>query len=353
MQSTGTILSVLAAPVVLGNGYNEALTPEERRHAMGNSGDVYERHYMPSFIDADCQAIYLGTTRREDLIRAVGRLERHDDAPDKLTNAQKEEISKDQYILKKIQDRKGYVLKIKEEGYATIKAAKDTFWYKKHHKAQQKINCRKTQLKNELLNRAINDFHETVHVDEVDRQMRGILPDNEVLTPSTIEYELEERATVAKLLFQPLDELHEDQAFDIRVQLVLALAQLCHRQETPRQLKAVQSKRHSKTRHSYAGTSVEVQDDVLQEEGGDTVTRVRRMQTLDNRLHTEAKPYCPFCEKGPFQRRDSLGRHVRVQHLQRQSANGGFLCPYKECSAVMGNSGHFLSHARREHEVYL
>jgi hypothetical protein len=31
----------------------EALTPEERRHAMGNSGDVYERYYMPSFIDAD------------------------------------------------------------------------------------------------------------------------------------------------------------------------------------------------------------------------------------------------------------------------------------------------------------
>ncbi|CZT53322.1 uncharacterized protein RSE6_14815 [Rhynchosporium secalis] len=87
MQSTGTILSVLAVPVVLGNGYNKALTPEERRHAIGNSSDIYERYYMLSFINADCQAIYLGTTRREDLIRAVGRLQRHDDAPDKLTNA--------------------------------------------------------------------------------------------------------------------------------------------------------------------------------------------------------------------------------------------------------------------------
>lgn len=53
---------------------------------MGNRGDVYERHYMPAFIDADCQAIYLGATRRDDLIRAVGRLERHDQAPTELTD---------------------------------------------------------------------------------------------------------------------------------------------------------------------------------------------------------------------------------------------------------------------------
>ncbi|KAH6712114.1 hypothetical protein BKA61DRAFT_644467 [Leptodontidium sp. MPI-SDFR-AT-0119] len=130
---------------------------------MGNSRDVYERYYMPSFIDADCQAIYLGTTRREDLIRAVGRLERYDDAPDKLSDTQKKEISNYPYILKKVKARKSYVLKIKEDGYLIIKAAK------------------------------------------------------EVLTPSTIEYELEERATVAKLLFQLLDELYEDQVFDIRV----------------------------------------------------------------------------------------------------------------------------------------
>ncbi|CZS99473.1 uncharacterized protein RAG0_07805 [Rhynchosporium agropyri] len=163
----------------------EALTPEERRYAMGNSGDVYERYYMPSFINADCQAIYLGTTRREDLIRAVGRLERYDDAPDKLNDIQKKEISNYLYILKKVKARKDYVLKIKADGYSIIKAAKGTF-------------C------------AINNFYETVHVDEVDRQLRGILPDTEVLTLSTIEYELEERAIVAKLLFQSLDELDGD-----------------------------------------------------------------------------------------------------------------------------------------------
>jgi hypothetical protein len=159
---------------------------------------------MPSFIDADCQAIYLGTTRREDLIRAVGRLERHDGAPDKLSDRQKKEISNHPYILEKVKARKSYILKMKEDGYATIKAAKGTLLYKKHHEAQRKINCKRNSLRNELLDKAINNFHETVHVDEVDRQMRGILPDTEVLAPSTIEYQLEERATVAKLLFNRL-----------------------------------------------------------------------------------------------------------------------------------------------------
>jgi hypothetical protein len=54
---------------------------------MGNRGDVYERYYMPNFVDKDCLAIFLGTTRRDDLVRAVGRLERHSGAPDDLTDA--------------------------------------------------------------------------------------------------------------------------------------------------------------------------------------------------------------------------------------------------------------------------
>jgi hypothetical protein len=59
---------------------------------MGNRGDVYERYYMPNFVNKDCLAIYLGTTRRDDLVQAVGRLERHSRAPDDLNDVQKAEI---------------------------------------------------------------------------------------------------------------------------------------------------------------------------------------------------------------------------------------------------------------------
>jgi len=56
---------------------------------MGNRRDVWERYYMPAFIEKDCQAIYLGSTRRDDLIRSVGRIARHERAPAFLTDAEK------------------------------------------------------------------------------------------------------------------------------------------------------------------------------------------------------------------------------------------------------------------------
>ncbi|KAH9216141.1 hypothetical protein DL95DRAFT_297662 [Leptodontidium sp. 2 PMI_412] len=92
--------------------------------------------------------------------------------------------------------------------------------------------------------------------------MRGILPDIKILTPSTINYELEERATVANLLFQPLNKLPKNQVFNIRVQLVYTLAQLCYRQETPRLFKVVQLKRHFKKSHLYTSTSTNNNDEI-------------------------------------------------------------------------------------------
>jgi hypothetical protein len=58
-----------------------------------------------------------------------------------------------------------------------------------------------------------------------------------VLNPPTFTYELKERATVARLLFYPLDETKLNQMFDVRIQLVQALTGLCKSQETPHQFR--------------------------------------------------------------------------------------------------------------------
>ena len=47
------------------------------------------------------------------------------------------------------------------------------------------------------MEKAIKDFFATINMEDVNKQLQGILPSTEVLTPSTIKYELEERATVA------------------------------------------------------------------------------------------------------------------------------------------------------------
>jgi hypothetical protein len=156
---------------------------------------------MPNFIARDTLAIYLGTTPRDDLIKAVGHLERHEDAPVRLTDMQKREIWNDPQVVSLLRCRERYAAKIRKQGYATIKAAEGTKYFTRHAEVQREINSLKTKLGRKLLDKTIDKFHETVHSDEVERQMQGILPSNEVLNPSTIKYELEERAIVARLLF--------------------------------------------------------------------------------------------------------------------------------------------------------
>jgi CRISPR/Cas system-associated endonuclease/helicase Cas3 len=186
---------------------------------MGNRGDVYEQYYMPAFIDRDCQAIYLDSTGRDDLIQAVGRLARHERTPTALTDVQKFEISRHPDLLELIEKRAWYVREIKDHGYPTIKAAKNTRLSKRHKETQAKIKTLKRQLSKDWLEKTIEEFYKTVHTIEVDQQLQGIRP-ADLLSPPSIEYELEERATVAKLLFKPLDGLPEDQILKVRIELV-------------------------------------------------------------------------------------------------------------------------------------
>jgi hypothetical protein len=365
----------------------EALTPEERKQIMGNRGDVYERHYMPSFIDVDCQAIYLGTTRRDDLVRAVGRLERHEGAPKHLTDAQKLKNRNDPGMVELRESVARLGRKIKSRGYTTFKAAAGTGLHDRRREKQLELNSLGQKLYNELLEKSIEEFHETVHTLEVDRQMRGILPAPGVLIPSTIKYELEERATVAELLFQPLDDLDEDQMVQVRLKLVENLVKLSKRQETPHSYKGSRESKDAWLdieRHEQGkplcessvilglGAIKHPQADVgLLDSEADSMAPMqlkvwpgasvdRDAKTpVDGQPGADPMLYCPFCrrdeEAGPrkrkytFSRPDSLERHLRDQHLNDWAPYEGFNCPYEECSAFLGGVTHFLSHRQRQH----
>jgi hypothetical protein len=212
---------------------------------MGHRGDVYERYYMPSFIDRDCQAIYIGSIRRDDLIRAVGRLICHEKAPKHLNDVQKFEISQHPKLLELIEERTQYVRDLKDHGFPTIKSAKRTKWGEKHKSIQADINTLKRQLKDDWLEKSIAEFHKTVHTAEVDRQLRGIRP-ADIITPPTFEYELEERGKVAKLLFKPLDGLTEDQVLEVRVELVGNLMRLLQEARNPLSVQGAEEKGASK-----------------------------------------------------------------------------------------------------------
>lgn len=113
--------------------------------------------------------------------------------------------------------------------------------YKRRGETQCKLNSLRQKLRTELLEKTIKEFYEEVHAKEVAQQMPGILLAPSVLTPSTIEYELKERAAVGRLLFEPLDDLNEDEVIQVWIKLVQNLAQLSKRQETPHLYKALRT----------------------------------------------------------------------------------------------------------------
>jgi hypothetical protein len=54
------------------------------------------------------------------------------------------------------------------------------------------------KLKAERLQQVIKEFHDSIDVEEIDRQLNGIRSSNVIASP-TIKYELPERARVARL----------------------------------------------------------------------------------------------------------------------------------------------------------
>lgn len=99
-----------------------------------------------------------------------------------------------------------------------------------------------TQIKGDRLEQVIPKFHDTIDTIEVNKQLQGVLA-AEVLTPSTVEYELKERAMVAKLYFMSLDNLDEGQVLQVCVKLVRNLIKLCNRREPPTQYLASRSRK--------------------------------------------------------------------------------------------------------------
>jgi hypothetical protein len=64
-------------------------------------------------------------------------------------------------------------------------------------------------LSSRLLKKTVDEFHVIVYMIEVEPQKRGIFSAANVLTPPTIEFELEERDRVSKWLFELPDDLDE------------------------------------------------------------------------------------------------------------------------------------------------
>ena len=190
-------------------------------------------------------------------------------------------------------------------------------------------------LKSERLQQAIKDFHDSIHIEEINRQLNGTKPSG-VIAPPTIDYELPERAQVARLFSQAADVLTREALYPLRMSLVKTMARLCKRRESP-------CRPHMRRR------KVETQKPLT---NGTTKPTVHAESSL---------PFCPFCkwvddQVGEIQREkpwriDSLAGHLRTKHLRGRQTP--FECPYNGCPEVFRGAEHFASHSKRQHDLHL
>jgi hypothetical protein len=324
---------------------SENYTAEECNQMMGQrSRDTYTRYYIPPAIDRACGDLYCGVVPRDDLIREVGRRARDALAPKHLNTAQKSEIKTDSSLVEFERKRKTCGEQIRSLGFKRIPDAMGkTKLYDAYLEASAKFNARNSILKDRYLNKAIAEYHETVDTLEINNQLKGIMPDNEVVILPNIDYELADRAMAARLFFTPIDNLDVSQVFQLRVDLIKCLTRLCRQKESPRLFR------------QKNGTNVPPRPQKpLKSKCG--IGKIIGIQEPPKR-----KLFCPFCRWteesiGPIQRnhefarKDTLEKHLLKQHLAGRATM--IRCPYEDCSAFLGSPGHVMSHLARGHNLF-
>ncbi|RYP58605.1 hypothetical protein DL770_010392 [Monosporascus sp. CRB-9-2] len=208
-----------------GKKLHKALAPEE-------SNDYFK--------EVDVQEIVFGSEPQRDLIHLMGRLLRDADAPKRLTEQQVTEINNDRKLRKLRQKRDQVLARIRKEG-CTLRTAADTEkgrrLLERHGTCHRQADSLRKRLHDQRLSRAIQEFHASIHADEINRQLNGIRP-SEYLAPSTVQYRLPERARIAKLFSEVVNVSNRDEVHQLRMSLVRQLALLCKRRESPRRHQA-------------------------------------------------------------------------------------------------------------------
>lgn len=399
INRTFLLIRILHLIVTSANRMPVACNSVERNQVMGHLGDVYEKYYTPTHIARDFQSIYFGTPSQDELILSVARmgLSRDQRAPTELNEAQLDEVWNDPELVRLREERELYRKQLRDHGYSPATTGKGTALFENYEETKRKIANTNQKLRKQRLKQIIRDFHDSIDTIEITKQMSGHAA-ADILTPPAIEFELQERAAIANMLFTPIQD------DTTRVKFVCALIKLCRRQET-RQFKA--SKRKDTEWDAYAdGNSSKrikigrISDKGLQDSdplqhvlqpkaskrkniewdngNSSTQTEVSRIsakglrdsespqrittvetQSLPDFPIRSPYPLCLICvgnEEFTYERRlktwrkDSLKRHIKV-HFEEPKYQGEFECRHPSCSEKLDGIEHFMRHALDEHGV--
>ncbi|KAH7116690.1 hypothetical protein B0J11DRAFT_509721 [Dendryphion nanum] len=283
----------------------------------------------------------------------------------KLNDAQQKEVRDDPVLVSLREEREAYKKELYEHGFYPLSEATGTCLYNKYEKVNREIGSTYQKLQRIRLDLAIREFHDSIDTIDIARQLNG-KPAAEVLTLPTVEFEFQERAFVASILFKPFENEKT------RIQFISTLAGLCRRQET-RQPKALKRKKAEfVTYDSCREMSQRMRKKVASGFEGGLRSQVSKVvEEPDTRGRGEivsqhpfpmAAPYriCGFCADNEqlsyearmkhWERKDVLKKHQDI-HFRDRRYQGWFTCPYLYCTDKVDGRMHYNRNSLDVHKI--
>ncbi|KAF1343436.1 hypothetical protein EJ07DRAFT_149673, partial [Lizonia empirigonia] len=337
-----------------GRNINSALDSVERNQTMGHLGSTYEKYYTPTHIARDFQSIYFGSPSEDLLIESVARmgLSRDRRAPTELNDAQQEELRNDPALAVLRKERETYKGQLHDQGFQPLLKGQGTNLYKKYEDTKRKLSSTYQRLYRERLDSVYNQFHESIDTIEIARQLSGKAA-AEILTLPAVEFELRERATIAGMLFKPIQDDKARAKFAFKRKKVGLLA--CEANGSSF------SNKRKKGTNGFEKSPLNQACEIVKEEL-DAPRREDILEVGSGQLYPTVLPHpvCLICignEEFSHERRirhvprkDVLKKHVET-HFRLPELQSEFQCRHPSCSDMLVDMMHFKRHALDVHGV--
>ena len=192
------------------------------------------------------------------------------------------------------------------------------------------------------LGRAIQQFHASADAEEIKRQLAGIRP-SDYLAPLAVQYQLPERARIAKLFSEAVEISDREKLYQLRIDLVKELALICHRREKAR------------PRQGRAGSKPAKPSKPISLKRSPRLV-IARSSSIDsteplkaaNKAATATKIQlsCPFCT-GKYDEA-YIVKHISEKHGKQSMP---FHYPYDTCSGIVRGAMYFTDYHKYRHEA--
>ncbi len=234
------------------------------------------------------------------------------------------------YVDPALPKRKALTTQI-HAAYRPISTVKGTRLFEKKKEAEARLNCFKTRLRNDMIEKARKRHFRKADTVAFDSQFSDAgspqASSQDAPCAKPISYHLPERAAVVRLTCEPADGLTEQGKLTRRIRAIEARAALCHRLESCRRRRP---QPHVKREEQDASSEDSTKDSTGEK---------------NDRFPLVYKPtQCIFClgnKRKPYQERnyeyakpDEMMNEVE-EHLRQLAPEDSVLCPHLTCKAAI------------------